>query len=81
MFLNLTTMLKIMGEKEREMGWEGGRNKERGGENVFVKSNQNKSWKEFSVIASDVTPVILFGSGKDNSIIFNFEPLPFISVL
>lgn len=52
MFLNLTTKLKRVGEKEGEEGWEGGRNREKGGENSFAKSNQNKSWKEFSVIAS-----------------------------
>lgn len=81
MFLNLTTKLKIMGRKEGEKGWEAGRNRERGEENIFVKSNQNKSWKEFFVIASDGALLILFGSGKDNCIIFNFEPLPFISIL
>lgn len=52
MLLNLITKLKKVGEKEGEERWEGERKRERGGGNVFAKSNQNKSWKEFFVIAS-----------------------------
>lgn len=52
MFLNLAAKLKRVGQKEGEEEWEGGRNREREWENISAKSNQNKSWKEFSVIAS-----------------------------